>query len=594
MRRLSFLIFMMVLLAGTGLTGSLHAQQKNTAPPPQKAPVPPQKNPAQPPKAPGQQTPGQPAPRGPGDSSTNIIQILHSDRLEQVTRDTVQLEKLIGHDTLKEGRTYLFADSMYFNNRANEVEAFGNVHINDNDSVQIYSEYLKYFATPKKAFLRRSVRMTDGKNVLTTDSLDYDLISHIGTYVNGGKVITGTTVLTSLEGTYYGETKDVIFKKKVHLVDPSYKIDTDTLLYNEETKVATWNVPTVINDGNSVIHSKKGYYDLKRGYAYFEDRPRIDDSTGSIIADKLAYDKVSGNGEGEGNVVYKDSSANTMLANHVFFNRQKKNVLATEKPVMILLQGKDTTYVAADTFYTGLLRHLHVFRRHMMALADTSLFPPGADSSYHPAGRKQDSVAYAPETDDLEPGEDTTMRFIIGFHHVRVFSDSLQAKSDSLFYSDRDSIFQFYTKPVVWANSSQITGDTMYLYTKLQKPSRLFVFNNGFIINKVGPNNYNQIAGRTVNGYFKDGAMDYMRAKGYAHSIYFAQDDSGRFMGLNIAEADAIDLYFEKRALDKVVFRNGVKGTSTPMKQIELEDTRLPNFKWLEALRPKTKEELFQ
>ena len=85
-----------------------------------------------------------------------------------------------------------------------------------------------------------------------------------------------------------------------------------------------------------------------------------------------------------------------------------------------------------------------------------------------------------------------------------------------------------------------------------------------------------------------------MRAKGYAHSIYFAQNDSGRFMGLNIAEADAIDMYFVKRELDKVVFRNGIKGTSTPMKQIQIEDTRLPNFKWLEALRPKTKEELFQ
>lgn len=591
MRRFPILISILLLLLGTGMTGALHAQQKPAAPP-QKTPAAPGTPTQQKPATPASNAPGQP--QAGNDTSTNLIQILHSDRLEQVTRDTVQLEKLIGHDTLKEGKTYLYADSMYFNNRANEVEAFGNVHINDNDSVQIYSDYLKYYATPKKALLRRQVRMTDGKNVLTTDSLDYDLMTHIGTYVNGGKVVTGTTVLTSLEGIYYGETKDVTFKKKVHLVDPSYKIDNDTLYYNEETKVATWNVPTLINDGKSIIHTKKGYYDLKQGYAYFEDRPRIDDSTGSIIADKLAYDKISGNGEGRGNVVYRDSSANTVLANHVFFNRQKKNVLATEKPVLILLQGKDTTYVAADTFYTGLLRHLHAYHRHMLALGDTSLFPPGADSNYHPVMKKEDTVAYAPEVDSLLPGQDSTLRFIIGFHHVRVFSDSLQAKSDSLFYSDRDSIFQFYTKPAVWANASQITGDTMYLYTKLQKPSRLFVFNNGFIINKVGPDNYNQITGRTVNGYFKDGTIDYMRAKGYAHSIYFAQDDSGRFMGLNVAEADAIDLYFDHRALDKVVFRNGVKGTSTPMKQIQLEDTRLPNFKWLEALRPKTKEELFK
>ena len=557
-------------MLGIGLTSHTQAQQKATpTPPPNTTPK-------------------------PGADSTRIIHIRHSDQFEQITRDTVQLEKLIGRDTIAEGNTTLYADSMYINQKANEVEAFGNVHINDNDSVQIYSRYLKYYATPKKAILRYDVKLTDGKSILTTDSLDYDLVTHIGTYINGGKLVTGTTILTSLDGTYFGETKDVIFKKKVRLVDPAYKISNDTLFYNTETKVASWNVPTLIDDEKGkIIETTKGNYDLKFGHAYFEDRPKMKDSSGSIIANRIAYDKISGNGEARGNVIYKDSTSNTMLANHVFFNRQKKNVLATEKPVIILLQGNDTTYMAADTFYTGLLKDLHHFRTHLRQMGDTSLMPPGADSAHHPVVR--DTIMREEETvDTLPPGVDTTMRFIVGFHHVRVFSDSLQAKADSLFYSDRDSVFQFYTKPAVWANASQITGDTMFLYTKLQKPTRLYVFNNGFIINKVGTDFFNQITGRTINGYFKDGAIDYMRAKGYAHSIYFAQNDSGQYMGLNVSEADAIDLYFEKRALYKVVFRNGVKGTSTPMRQIQIEQTRLPNFKWLEALRPKTKEELFQ
>ncbi|TDW97054.1 OstA-like protein [Dinghuibacter silviterrae] len=529
------------------------------------------------------------------DTGTRIVIIIHTDQLEQITRDTVQLEKLIGHDTLREGNTKLYADSMYFNQRANEVEAFGAVHINDNDSINIYSRYLKYYATPKKALLRRDVRMTDGKNVLTTDSLDYDLPTHVGTYIKGGKVVNGTTVVTSINGLYNGNTKDVTFIKNVHLVDPAYKITNDSLTYNMETKVASWEVPTVIVDSTGTIHTKSGYYDLKKNLFYSTKRPVIVDSAGSVTADQLAYDRASGNGEARGNVVYKDTSSNTMLANHVFFNRARKNVLATEKPVLIVLQGKDTTYIAADTFYSGLVRHLRVFRRHLNALGDTSLFPPGSDSSYHP--RKKDTsaqLAYEEPTDSLPPGKDSTLRFMMGFHHVRVFSDSLQAKSDSLFYSDVDSVFQFFTKPVVWANKSQITADTMYLYTKHQSPSRLFAFNNGFIIQKVAKDFYNQIQSRTINGYFKDGAIDYMRSKGNAHSIYFAQNDSLQFLGLSLDEADAIDMYFEKRELDHVVYRNGVKGTTIPMGQIQIEQTRLPGFRWLEALRPKSKEELFQ
>jgi hypothetical protein len=315
-----------------------------------------------------------------------------------------------------------------------------------------------------------------------------------------------------------------------------------------------------------------------------------------VIADQLAYEKVSGNGEAKGNVVYKDTSAFGIIANHVFFNRVKKNMLATEKPVLVIVQGKgDTLWMSADTFYSGLVRHLKYLRMHLNQMGDTSLLPPGSDSASHPKIRDTiNHQALVESTDSLPPGKDSTLRFMIGFHHVKIFSDSMQAKSDSVFYSDVDSIFQFFTRPALWANSSQITGDTMYLYTKHQKPSRLFVFNNGFIIQKIHKDFYNQIAGRTVNGYFKDGEIDYMRTKGYAHSIYFAQNDSGQFLGFAQDEADAIDMYFRNRTLYKVVFRNGVKGTTIPMHQVQLEQTRLPNFKWLEALRPKSKEDLFR
>ena len=98
--------------------------------------------------------------------------------------------------------------------------------------------------------------------VLTTNELEYNTLTKIGTYLNGGKVITGKTVLTSTEGYYYGETRDVYFKKKVVLVDPEYRITTDTLLYNTYTKIARFIVPTKIVSGKRTINTCEGYYDL--------------------------------------------------------------------------------------------------------------------------------------------------------------------------------------------------------------------------------------------------------------------------------------------------------------------------------------------
>ena len=101
----------------------------------------------------------------------------------------------------------------------------------------------------KKAYLKGNVKLTDGKGTLTTPDLDYDLNTHIGIYTKNGKVVSEKSVLTSKEGFYYGETKDVYFKRNVTLVNPDYTVTTDTLLFNTYTNVATFTVPTVIKSG---------------------------------------------------------------------------------------------------------------------------------------------------------------------------------------------------------------------------------------------------------------------------------------------------------------------------------------------------------
>ena len=170
----------------------------------------------------------------------------------------------------------------------------------------------------------------------------------------------------------------------------------------------------------------------------------------------------------------------------------------------------------------------------------------------------------------------------------------MQAISDSLWYSGKDSIFRLYTNPVLWASNSQITGDTIYLYTKNKNPDRLYVFENGFAINLGDKEMYNQIKGNRLNGYFKNGEIEYMRAQGNAESVYYVKDDKGYVKGINNATSDIIDLRFKNKELNKVVFISEVTGTLYPVRQATEENKFLRNFKWLEDKRPKTKFELFE
>ncbi|MGN6247846.1 MAG: OstA-like protein, partial [Ginsengibacter sp.] len=161
--------------------------------------------------------------------------------------------------------------------------------------------------------------------------------------------------------------------------------------------------------------------------------------------------------------------------------------------------------------------------------------------------------------------------------------------------SSKDSVFRLYYNPVVWSGHTQIVGDTMFLFTKNKQPERLYVFESGLIVNKTKEGFFNQMSGKTINGYFVDGKIDYMRVKGtQAESIYYIQNEDSAYVGMNRARGDVIDLYFEKDDLTKVIFINSVQGKMYPMDQIPDDQKQLKNFQWLDDRRPKNRAELFE
>jgi lipopolysaccharide export system protein LptA len=601
--------------------------------------------------------------------TVRLVEILNADQFFFRTVDSInQLQILKGHVKIRQGITNFTADSVVYNERTNFMHAFGNVHINDADSINIYSQYLQYDGTKKLATFRDKVKLSDGNSTLYTDEMDYDMNGKVGTYRNGGRIESKQTTLYSKQGFYYADIKDVYFIGNVKMSDPEVALASDSLLYNTNSQVATFIAPTTIKSGNSIINTKEGYYDLKLKKAKFGSRSMMTDSTSTMIADDFAFDDKSGYGEAKGNVRYKDTAQGVMLfSNRVYFNKEKKNFLATEKPVMVIVQENDSIYIAADTIYSGIMKELPLIKGNYIKAFDTSktsateivdsvllkdtiiktkdtasihhtdsiqvlrkdsisISPPIEPKIDNQINNKKHSIAItkpviknknkpivlAKDTNQVvqkdsllmsdkvtlkkrSKEETDTMRFITAFRHVRIFNDSLQAVGDSLFYSGVDSVFELYHDPIAWSKGSQITGDTILIYTQNKKPKQLSVFENGMMIQNVKDTVefFNQLRGRTINGYFVDGNLDYVTAKGTAESIYYAQDDDSAFVGMNRTTADRIDLFFENKNAKKIKFTRSVKGTTFPIRQLPDEKKKLPGFQWLESKRPKTKLDLF-
>ena len=566
--------------------------------------------------------------------TTRLIQILKGNSLREKNYDTVAFQTIAGEVVLKEGMTLFYCDSAAINKNNNILEAFGRVHINQHDSIHTYAKYVKYIGKERIAYLKNNVELTDKKGTLYTQDLLYDLKTNIGTYSKGGRVVNGKTVLTSNEGVYYADTKDVYFKKKVRLKDPKYDIDTDSLLYNTATQVVTFITETHIRSRDGAdIYTTSGFYDLKNGKAFFGSRTLFKDSTRTYIADRSAYDDTSQTAQLEGNAIIQDSvNGYTVIGNQIFLNKKNNSFLATQKPVLIFKgEGNDSTYVAADTLFSGVMipdkaggsivQRTDTIQHTVVVNSDSTLFHHSDSTEYR--APSSDTMHRKPEINDqhipiLDTGaavanhvsihsskrsdttektilRDSLIRFFQAFRHVRIYNDSVQAVCDSLYCSSLDSVFRLYREPVVFSKKSQIAGDTIHLYTKNKKADRVYVFDNGMIINQLNPKMYNQIGGRTLNGLFKNGSLDYMRVKGSpAESIFYPQDEDSAITGMNRCHGDVVDIYFVDQAVNKVKFINQVEGVLYPLNQIPEEEKKLSGFKWLDARRPKNKLELFE
>ncbi|MBU6262270.1 MAG: LPS export ABC transporter periplasmic protein LptC [Bacteroidetes bacterium] len=541
----------------------------------------------------------------------NFLYILAADKQYLQKSDTNQLVSYAGHVKVRQGKTLFYADSAIINPILNTLESFGNVHINDADSVHIYAQYLRYMGIDKKALLTKKVRLTDGKSTLTTENLTYDVNLKLGTYLYGGKVVNKKTTLTSTEGNYYGDTKDIYFYKNVLLVQPDGTIKTDSLQYNTTNEVSTFISPTVIKDKKGLtIKTREGFYDIKKKIANLYKRSIIEDSTFSITADEIAIDSLNGLSEFRGNAVYRSKDKEQgfdMIANNIKTNNKRSTIMATQIPLLIIKQARDSIFITADTLFSGRVIDLLKIKKipnvrpvpvdtsiKKGALKDTAKIATAAKSTIKKSATKNAVDSVKIKTAPTPP-VDSTLKYFEAYHHVKIFSDSLQAVGDSLFFSGSDSVFRLFNQPILWAQENQINGDTIYLFLKNKRPERLYVFENALSISKVDSSNYfNQVRGNSINALFDTtGQVHFLTAKGSAENIYYAQDEQKGFVGVNKNSCDLIEITFTDGKPKRVKFINNLEGGLLPMRgKTNHEDLKLKSFNWQDTLRPKSKFDL--
>lgn len=205
----------------------------------------------------------------------------------------------------------------------------------------------------------------------------------------------------------------------------------------------------------------------------------------------------------------------------------------------------------------------------------------------------QDSVKVSPLLKDTVNLDTTRTRIISAFHNAKIFKSDLQAKADSMFFSDADSTVRCYVNPMIWAQGSQLTGDTVYLQMKNKKLDNMLLHHNSFIVNTedADSTNFNQIKGKVITGYFKDNKLNNMFVDGNAESIYYLKDDTV-YSGLNHMISSRLRILLKENKLSNINAIRAIDASITPMNDLKEEDRVLKGFIWKPSERPKSKDEI--
>ena len=286
-----------------------------------------------------------------------LIHIEHANQLHKTLGSDAILLK--GSVHIRHDNTHFHCDSAYFYEEQNSFNAFQNVHIRVNDSIDMYSRTMNYDGDRRFAEFFDDVRMMDDSTLLETEYMTYDRNLHLACYPNHGVTTRGDKRLVSDKGYYRDDLKELRFFRNVEATSPKYRMVTDTLYYNTRTeKMWFQGGGTMTNENNQTIIADSLLYDCQKHFTQANHDIQIIDTAYKVI----------------------------MFGQYAELWEKTGRSFATDRAYVVYYDDPDSLFISSDTlfyrFKTELndeeeilgRRHVRFYKSDMQGRCDTMTY----------------------------------------------------------------------------------------------------------------------------------------------------------------------------------------------------------------------------
>ena len=483
---------------------------------------------------------------------TTYVYLLNADFIRFSERVNPDAQRLMGNVVFRHDSMYMYCDSALFYQDRNSFNAYHNVRVEQGDTLFMYGDSLFYDGNAKLLRVRDNVRLENKSMILLTDSLNYDRNLGLGWFFDGGTLLDEESTLISEYGQFETSTKLATFMDGVSMESPDYRLTTDTLLYNTDTHTAFLNSPATIENEGNVINTSHGRFNTETNSAVLLERSVVEQNNGDnrMTGDSIIYDKVAGHMKGFGDVIinnYKDKI--DVHSEYVYYNQENDSAVITGNALLIEYSAGDSLFMHADTFRL------------------VSYFNEARDSVIE--------------------------RRMHGFNKVRAFRPDMQMVADSMVFTSADSSLTLFYDPILWNEGQQILGEKIVFYMNDSTIDWAHVIGQALFIQRDDTTHFNQIGGREMRAYFRDGEIHHADVKGNVRVVFYPLDSDSAMIGMNTTEGPALTAYFKDRTVDKLIIYGQSNGVMYPMNQIDESKMYLPDFNWFSWIRPRDPEDVF-
>lgn len=475
---------------------------------------------------------------------------------------------VVGDVEFRKGDMFMYCDSAHFYDNPGALQAYGNVRMEQGDTLFVYADELNYANSTQLAILYadpgKKVRLINKDVTLTTDVFNYDMGIELGYYEVGGVLTDKENRLDSWYGEYSPSSKDALFKENVHLnslgENDTLDIYTEEMLYNTLTHIAILDTTSTIISADGTIYTTSGVYNTETSQADLYHRSLVVASNGNTLTgDTLYYDRNLGFGEAFGNIELTDTTNKVILnGDYGFYFEIADSALVTGRALAKEYSSpSDTLYMHGDTIRT------FIVITPEQALNDSVTVP--ADTTHH----------------------------LIAAPHVKFFRNDLQGLCDSMTFVQRDSMMYMNYHPVVWNESKQIFGNVIQVHLRDSTADWARLPEFGFMAEWIDEEFYNQLTGKEMYATFANGTIKHLDVSGNVQAIMLPMENDSTYNKIANLESSFLSADFKNQTIEYLKMWPETPGTMTPLYLAKKSLFYLPQFRWLEPLRPTSPQDVF-